>query len=236
MKASALASTLSTCTALVGLAASAVGQAYVPHAQAAAQPQMVQPGMQAAGPMAQSEYPLLMVDPDHKLQQGDQLSFSIEEDREPAVPLVVGASGDVRIEPLCQVHVVGLTVPEATAAIRRKLEQDYYYTATVRLGLERVSAAATLGFVYLSGEINRVGSVPVSANRPLHLSEAVLEAGGIGRFGNAKKVRVTRTSKSGQIESFIKDVDSILKGKNVDQDLLLQDGDKINVPRSALVF
>ncbi len=178
----------------------------------------------------------LPLDPDRKLQQGDQLSLTIEEDHEPAMPLIISATGDVRIEPLCSVHVTGLTVSEATGAIKRRLEADFYHKATLRLSLERINPTLSLGNVYLSGEVNKVGSMPIYADRPLTLSQAVTNAGGVGRYGDGHKVKLTRAGKGGEPQSFVRDVKAILEKGRRDLDMPLQDGDQIFVPRALFNF
>jgi polysaccharide export outer membrane protein len=217
--------------ALAVIPSQAEAQAYVPHGQVApavaAPAGPATPGYSGAG----EERPTLMVDPDRRLQQGDQLSFSIEEDHDPAASLVVGATGDVRIEPLCNVHVAGLTVDGAREAIKRRLEADYYKHATIRLTLERANQNFALGFVYLSGEITKVGGLPLFADHPMTLSQAVTNAGGIGTYGDGRKVRVTRTGKGGATEVIVRDVKAILQKGRRDLDLPLQDGDQIFVPR-----
>jgi protein involved in polysaccharide export with SLBB domain len=220
----------------MALQLSAGAQAYVQHrAEAAGGGVPVMPAEPVQGVGA--ERPAMMVDPDHKLQQGDILSFSIEEDREPATPLQVSAAGEVRIEPLCSVKVAGMTVDEASRTIKRRLDTDFYYSATVRLALEQVNQKLSLGFVYLSGEIMKVGSVPVFADRPMKLSEAILNSSGFGQFANMRKVKITRRNKSGgPPEVFIKDVKAILQEGQTDKDMQLQDGDQIFVPRVGIKF
>ena len=74
----------------------------------------------------------------------------------------------------------GLSVDEASRTIKRRLEADYYYTATIHLALEKVNPNFSLGFVYLSGEINKVGSVPIYAaleHIQLNLVEALQDLG-----------------------------------------------------------
>jgi protein involved in polysaccharide export with SLBB domain len=218
--------------ALAAIPSSAEAQAYVPHGQQIAPASVAIPAAPASpGYGAAEERPTLMVDPDRRLQQGDQLSFSIEEDHDPAMPLVVGATGDVRIEPLCAVHVAGLTVDGARDAIKRRLEADYYKHATIRLTLERANQNFALGFVYLSGEIAKVGGLPLFADHPMTLSQAVTNAGGLGTYGDGRKVRVTRTTKGGGSEVIVKDVKAILQSGRRDLDMTLQDGDQIFVPR-----
>ncbi len=173
-----------------------------------------------------------MADPDRKLVVGDELSFEVVEDRDPAAqPKRVSASGDVDIYPVGGVRVAGLTMAQAAAAIKRQLEADFYYNATVRLYLVRVNREASMGMVYLSGEVQRVGAQSIFADRPLTVSQAILNASGFARFANERKVEVTRQSRGGAAQRFVVDVKEIIKDGRVEKDMVLQDGDRINVPK-----
>jgi polysaccharide export outer membrane protein len=176
------------------------------------------------------EVPSSLVDPNHRLQQGDELTFKIDEDKDPAIPLVVSHTGEVVVEPLEQaVKVAGMTTREAANEIRRQLEKDYYYKATVRLTLSRANQMAGMGYVYLSGEVNRVGQIPIYKTRPLMLSEAILQAGSFARYADDRKVKVTRTT-NGTVKTMIVDEKAVINDGKVEQDLQLQPGDRIFVP------
>src|SRR6186997_171569 len=79
------------------------------------------------------------VDPDAKLGPGDELTIEIEQDREGGFPRLVSATGEIDVPPYGRVKVAGKTTAEAAADIKHLLEKDYYYTATVRLSLDRKS-------------------------------------------------------------------------------------------------
>jgi protein involved in polysaccharide export with SLBB domain len=170
-------------------------------------------------------------DPSRKLQPGDQLSFKIEEDRDPSTVLVVSQSGDVIVEPLPQaVRVTNLTVTGAAAEIKRLLERDYYHRASVRLNLEK-AGVTPIGMVTLSGAVNRVGPVPLWADRPMTVSNAILTAGGFGKFADDRKVKVTRSGRGGtSAETIIVDVKDIITKGRPELDPQVQDGDRIFVP------
>ena len=51
-------------------------------------------------------------------------------------------------------RVVGTDLSQASNEIKRLLEKDYYYTATVRLTLER-AANPIAGSVSFAGKVNR---------------------------------------------------------------------------------
>lgn len=208
-------------------------QSAVPRAQAASGNGFGGQGFGAFdAPAAVPVRPDLMADPDRKLTVGDELSFEIVEDHEPAPQAKrVSASGDVDIYPVGGIRVAGLTTAQAASTIKRQLDADFYYNATVRLNLVRVNREASMGMVYLSGEVNRVGAQQIYSERPLTVSQAILNASGFARFANERKVEVTRQGRGGAPQRFIIDVKDIIKEGRVEKDMILQDGDRINVPK-----
>lgn len=183
---------------------------------------------------AQPGYPpgerMEAVDPDKKLSPGDQVTLEIVEDRDGGLPRVVTATGELEVYPLGRVHVAGKTTNEASSDIKRKLEVDYYYKATVKLSIDRVSPTiVTSGTVYLAGEVRAVGPVEMISGTPLKLSEAILKAGGFGAWADDRKVQVVR--RSGGAPQVV-DVKEILQKGRVEKDITLQDGDRVYVPQA----
>ncbi len=175
--------------------------------------------------------PNVAIDPNRRIQQGDQLVVRIEQDHDGNLPVVVSQSGEVLVEPLAPVRVAGMTVGQAQGELKRLLEKDYYYNATVRLTLASANRQATLGNVYLSGYVKREGAVPMYAEKPLTISQAILAASGFKEYADDRKVKVTRPGRNGGApQVFIIDVKEILKNGKLEDDITLQDGDRINVP------
>jgi protein involved in polysaccharide export with SLBB domain len=173
----------------------------------------------------------MMADPNRRLQQGDELTIKIEEDREASIPLIVSHTGEIVVEPLERpVKVAGLTTTQATSTIKSLLEKDYYYHATVRLTLERANYAATMGTVSLSGEVARIGMLPIYPEKPLKLSEAILQAGGLGKYAKGSQVKSMRAKPGGETETILVDYDAIVKKAKLHLDVFLKDGDRIFVP------
>jgi protein involved in polysaccharide export with SLBB domain len=189
------------------------------------------PAAYAAQPSVSfGESSVAIADPSRKLQAGDQLLLKIEQDHEGAIPVLVSTTGEVVVDPIPQtIRVSGLTLSQATNEIKRLLEKDYYYTATVRLTLERASNPVA-GSINLDGEVARKGAMPLYEGRPLKLSRAINNAGGFTGNANERKVKVTRTNKNGTTEVFVVDIKAVTKESQVEKDLLLQDGDYILVP------
>ncbi len=261
----------------------------------------------------------------HRLRVGDQITFRVVEDRDPSVALTVMDSGEIHFPYLGRIPAAGRTSSELAQLVKEKLEIDYYYQATVLIGLDpgrtqrgrvyvfggvntqgtvdlpvdeimtvskvilkaggftnaadrsqvrierggeneerktfTVNIAAVLeqgrtdqdivvepndfiiipqqgdlGRVLISGEVGRPGPVPVSGGRPLMLSEAIISAGGFGRFADERRVRVVRTGPDGQSEEFIVDVKAVLEGGNLDKDFILQPEDRVIVRAKLFNF
>jgi protein involved in polysaccharide export with SLBB domain len=176
------------------------------------------------------------VDPDAKLGPGDELTIEIEQDREGGFPRLVSATGEIDVPPYGRVKIAGKTTAEAAAEIKRVLEKDYYYTATVRLSLDRrPRTAVKAGTVTISGEVRAVGSIDLEAGTRLTVSQAILKSGGFGPFANKKRVQVTRTE-GGVSKQFFVDVNEVLEKGRVEKDVEVRDGDRINVSRAAIIF
>lgn len=175
---------------------------------------------------------MAIVDPDKKLSAGDQVTIEIMEDREGGLPRVVTATGELDVPPLGRVKVAGRTATEAASEIRAALEKDYYYHATVRLAIDRVSPVQVRsGIVYLSGEVRVGGPQEIISGEALTLCNAILKAGGIGEWGNPEKVQLTRQKKDGSVETIVANYSKIIKEGDAKKDPILQDGDRIFVPK-----
>jgi protein involved in polysaccharide export with SLBB domain len=176
---------------------------------------------------------MAIVDPDKKLSAGDQVTVEIMEDREGGFPRVVTATGELDVPPLGRVKVSGKTAGEAASEIKVALEKDYYYHATVRVNIDRISPVQVRsGVVYLSGEVRVGGPQEIISGETLTLTSAILKAGGIGEWGNQKKVQLSRQRKDGSLETTVCDFNKIIKSGDPKQDPVLQDGDRIFVPKT----
>jgi polysaccharide export outer membrane protein len=155
----------------------------------------------------------------------------IVEDNEGGLSRVVTATGDLDVFPLGRVHVGGKTTAEASVEIKRKLEADYYYHATVRLSIDAVARnEVSAGNVNLSGEIRLLGPQRMIAGETLTLSNAILKAGGFTEWASQEKVQVTRIV-GGQAQKSIYNVRHIIETGDINSDPVLQDGDRIFVPK-----
>ena len=195
----------------------------------------VTPGYPAQPGYGASER-MQVVDPDKKLSAGDMLTVEIVEDKEGGIPRVVSATGELAVPPVGRIQVSGKTTTEAGAEIKRRLEADYYYHATVKLNIDRVSPVQVrAGTVTLSGQVRLVGAQEMIAGEPLRLSSAILKAGNFTEWANPKKVKLTRQV-NGSAQSTEYNVKEIIEKGDEKADPILQDGDRINVPKAWARF
>ena len=174
------------------------------------------------------------IDPDHKLTRGDRLSYRVVEDRDPTViPLIVTDSGEVDVPLINRVKAANKTTQQLTADIKSRLEQEYYYHATVVLGLDAVAVQASRGTVYVSGAVAGQGAVELPPNSPMTVSQAIAKVGGFKDFANQSKVKVIR--KGGPAKGFVVDVHAVQHG-DLDKDFVLQPGDQIVVVEKWINF
>lgn len=173
---------------------------------------------------------VLVVDDKHPLAPGDRLSFQITEDREPPKPLIVTDSGEVDIPYIGRVSVAGKTCKEVAILVKTQLEKEYYYRATVAVGLDQVNRIA--GKVYVWGQVRTQGAVEIPANESFTAGKAILRAGGFADFANKKKVKLVRSGKPGSTDkqTFELNMVEILEEGKTEKDMLLQQDDFIIVP------
>ena len=222
---------ISLAVAVLALTATGMAQGTVRRAEAANPGAAYESTLPA--PMATVTQRTVLIDPNKRLGVGDQVAIEIVEDREGPTSRLITATGDLEVPPLDRVHVAGKTTSEAAAEIKRLLEADYYYHATVKLSIDRVNVSAAMGKIQISGEVAAPGVLEFNLADPLKLNEAILKAGNFKDFADPKKVRVTRTH-GGSKQEFVVDVKAVQRDGAADKDMKLEDGDYVYVPKAFI--
>ena len=188
------------------------------------------PGAYASAPAP--SYSSGPIDPDHRLGRGDHLSYRVQEDRDDKVwPLIVTDSGEVDVPLLGRVKAAGKSTTQLTSEIKSDLERQYYYHATVILGLDSVAPESSRGRVYITGAVRNRGVLDLPTGASLTVSEAIVQSGGMTDFGNGKRVKVIR--KGGPKNGIIVNVKAVQDGQP-DKDVVLEPGDTIVVQEKTL--
>ena len=187
----------------------------------------------------------------HKLVPGDKLSFQILEDRHipnldnnrtatPTVDqsksLIVADTSELDVPYVGRVNVSGKTCKDVAAELKVLLEKDYYYRATVVLGLDQMSRV--LGRVYVWGEVRNQGAIDIPPNENLTAGKAIVRAGMFTDWAKKTKVKIIRAAKpdGDAKQEIIVDMEEVLEKGKIEKDVPLQPDDSIIVPRRTLRF
>jgi polysaccharide export outer membrane protein len=193
-------------------------------------PPVGQPSYAAQAP--QPVYAAGAVDPNHRLGRGDRLSYRVQEDRDDKIwPLIVEDDGDVDVPLLGRIKAAGRSTTQLSSEIKSNLEREYYYHATVVLGLDAVAPSASLGRVYMIGALRSQGAVDLPAGGSLTVSQAIAQGGGATDFANLKRVVIIRVG--GPPKGIIVNVKAVQNGET-DKDVVLKPGDTVKVPEKTL--
>ena len=174
-------------------------------------------------------------DDKYKLRIGDRVAFQILEDRDQAKYLTVADSGELDLPYIGRIAAASKTCRQVALECKAELEKEFYYRATVIIGLD--AANRFVGRVYVWGQVRNQGPVDISATENLTAGKAILRAGGFADFANKKRVKVVRTGSSGTAaQIFELNLVEILEDGKTDKDLPLQPDDFIIVPSRLINF
>ncbi|MGD1086429.1 MAG: polysaccharide biosynthesis/export family protein [Verrucomicrobiota bacterium] len=172
------------------------------------------------------------LDDKHVLQPGDKISFQILEDRDPPVQLKVADSRELEVPYIGRFNVAGKTCKVLAGELKPLLEKDYYYQATVIIGLDSVNSIR--GSVFVWGQVNKQGPVDLLFDQKLTVSKAILKAGGFSDFADKKHVKVMRAGATNTpVEINIQDV---LDNGHSEKDIILDPDDSVLVPQRGVIF
>ncbi len=170
------------------------------------------------------------LDTRRRLGIGDRLSYRVVEDKDKPVGMIVTDAGDIEVPYYGRVRAEGRTCMEVAHAVKKSLEQELYYRATVIVALDAIGPKAlSPGRIYVTGAVRQPGPVEMPGDERLTVSKAILRVGGFADFGNQKEVFLTRRGKDGKSTTQTVNVRDVLRG-NLDKDVDLQPGDTIRVP------
>jgi polysaccharide biosynthesis/export protein len=137
----------------------------------------------------------------------------------------VAADGTISMPLIGDLTADGLTREQLRDAISKKLAECCFNNdPEVDVQVEKINSKRY--FVY--GGVGRAGEYPLI--RPTTIMDALSEVGGFRDFANTKKIRVQRMLPSGQTTELKFNYKEVSNGKNMEQNILILNGDRIFVP------
>jgi polysaccharide export outer membrane protein len=130
----------------------------------------------------------------------------------------VRPDGKITLPLVGDVQAGGLT-PERLGEQLKQALSAYINAPDVSVSLQTVNSKK----FYITGEVNRPGEYSLAT--PTKVFDALSNAGGFHDFANKKKILIMRGA-----ERIKFNYQDILKGKSLEQNILLENGDTIVVP------
>lgn len=171
----------------------------------------------AASPAARQESAEYVIGPE------DVLSVSVW--REPDLSLrevVVRPDGKISLPLVNDIQANGLTPRQLQDGITEKLKQ-YVSVPNVTVSVVRALSRS----VSIVGQVARPGPYPLGA--PMTILELLARAGGLTEYANEKSIKVVRIE-NGKTLQFPFNYKDAIKGKNLEQNITLKQGDVVMVP------
>jgi polysaccharide export outer membrane protein len=120
------------------------------------------------------------------------------------------------------IKVGGLEATKVSQRLQLLLGKNYFVNPQVLVNVKEYG-----GRVLVSGEVRQPGIYPMGLG--LTVLSATVLAGGFTDFASTGRAKVVRTMRNGRTEVLKVDLGKIIKGQV--PDLVLRDGDRVDVPR-----
>jgi polysaccharide export outer membrane protein len=158
----------------------------------------------------------------YHLDSGDVIEISVWKDPELSRNLVVPPDGIISFPLIGSIDVTHLTVSELKKVVTQKLS-EFIPDATVTIMLIEINSLKA----YVIGKVNNPGEFTI--NLETNVMQILSMAGGLNPFASKGNVNIIR-QQGNRIMKIPFDYGKVEKGKNLEQNILLQSGDVVVVP------
>jgi len=167
---------------------------------------------------------------DYLISEGDLLQITFFETKELNTEARVGARGAISLPLVGQLQASGLTIKEAEQKIEDLYGQDYLEHPHVNIFIKEQMGMQ----VTVLGSVNKAGTYGSPAR--IRLLDALSLAGGLSdKAGRLVQLRRTEDDPD-QAETFLVDLDELVKGGRVELNLTVRGGDVIFVPEAGTFY
>lgn len=154
----------------------------------------------------------------YKIHQGDVLDVSVWGDETLAKVIRVLPDGSISFPLAGYIMVAGFSSSEVEEKITKKLKK-YLPDPEVTIIVNSTDGNKA----YILGKVNKPGVIPLQG--PMTILQAFSISGGFDRFAELGEIKILRGRKILEV-----DYDSLIRGKHLELNYLLQAGDTILVP------
>ena len=158
----------------------------------------------------------------YKLNQGDALQISVWGEETLQKEVKVLPDGSISFPLAGRVEVAGNTTTEVEKLVTDKLK-TYLPDPQVTVIVSNIEGNRA----YILGKVLRTG--PILLASPMTVLQALSLAGGLDKFADLDQIKVLRSVSGKQIVIPV-NYDRLIKGQNLESNILLSTGDTILVP------
>lgn len=164
---------------------------------------------------------------EYRVGVSDELNFRFTYVPELNSVVTVRADGKLSLPLVGEFPVEGLSLPELIERVEQ-LMSAHLRRPQVTVNLQGTASQR----VFVGGEVTRPGAQPLTG--PLTVLQAVTVAEGLKETAQAGKTIILRRGASGSRTVLEVDLDSLMSGHDLAQDIALQAYDVVIVPRSGI--
>jgi polysaccharide export outer membrane protein len=162
----------------------------------------------------------------YRLRKGDSFDLDFQLSPEFNQTLVVGPDGFVTLREAGSLHAEGQTIPELTENVTTAYAK-ILHNPVISVGLKDFDKP----YFIASGEVTKPGKYDLRG--PLTVTQAVAIAGGFNENAKHSQVVLFRPTQDGVFEAKLVNVKKLLASRNLSEDVFLEPGDMLYVPKSA---
>jgi len=152
----------------------------------------------------------------------DVLAVNVWKDIDHSAPsVVVRPDGKITLPLIGDLQANGLTPKQLQEAIAERLREFFVSVPTVTVTVSKIESKK----VSIVGAVVKPGAYPLGA--PMTVLELIARAGGLSEYAKMTKIKIVRKRDGRVLEFNYKDV---MKGKNLGQNVILENGDIVMVP------
>ncbi|MEW6265603.1 MAG: polysaccharide biosynthesis/export family protein [Thermodesulfobacteriota bacterium] len=153
---------------------------------------------------------------------GDILEISVWGDESLKKNVIVPPDHIISYPLIGSQDTTGMTVPQLREAVTKKV-REFVPDATVTIMLLEIRSLTA----YVIGKVNKPGQYPITSET--NVMQMLSMAGGLTPFASAGSIVVLRQS-GGKTKQFPFDYNEVKKGRNLEQNIVLERGDVVVVP------
>lgn len=160
--------------------------------------------------------------PEYRISPEDLLEISVWKEPDLQREVIVRPDGGISFPLVGNIRVAGKTPNELEREIAAQI-QTYVPGAVVTVSVLEIRGLR----IYVSGNVENPGQYTVG--RYVDVLQAITLAGGLTPFANADNIRVIRREGGGE-KIFKFDYREVQRGRNLEQNIMLQPDDVVMVP------